>query len=151
MPPKLGESYGNASLYMINHDGSYAKLTDIKDFDIGDSEPPDGPYATGGLVRYEDAPLFVKPDPPMDYVYNWPSETYFTGQLEAPQFTRRQKCMLLGMNTERDIGRTLRLAEKMRRQALKNGEQKKLPWLTLAAIEIYIRNKNKENVKHERA
>jgi len=59
--------------------------------------------------------------------------------------------MLLGMDTERDIGRTLRLAEKMRRQALKNGEQKKLPWLTLAAIEIYIRNKNKENVKHERA
>lgn len=56
-------------LFLINQDGTYAKLTDIKDFDIGMSDPPEQ-FQTGGYISYDDyKPPFIDNT---DYSYEFP-------------------------------------------------------------------------------
>ena len=123
MPPKLGESYDN--LYLVYQDGSYAKLADIKDFDIGSSEPPDGPYETGGFVPYEEY------KPPVidttDYVFGWIQPKI---NISPKQFY----VAFLGM-TKRQYRLAIRRAERIRREWLKRGTKCPLRF-TMACNEI---------------
>lgn len=163
MPPKLGEEY-NASLYLVHEDGSYTKLVDIKDFDIGASEPPDG---AGSLMAEMDVQNVESGYSDQEsgnsgtesrYSYallNDSMNAEFSLTMKTP-FTRKQKCVLLGLSTKRDIRRAMRLAERMRRQAVKDGWGRPCSWLTLAAMEIGAKNSLKktdntikENGKYE--
>lgn len=151
MPPKLGESYDNASLYVIRQDGSYAKLTDIKDFDIGSNCPPDGDVSLNAELADQDGKIDHS-ETESRYSGSILSDSHeFSFTMKTP-LTRRQKCVLLGLTTKRDIRRAMRLAEKLRRLGWQTGFKKyrDYSWLTLAAMEIYRRNKSKENVKHGR-
>lgn len=123
MPPKLGESYDN--LYLIHQDGSYAKLTDIKDVDIGSSEPPDGPYATGGIVPYEKSDLLK----PHDY------ECTFSATIHPSISYRRMYMTLVGITTKRQQRLAIRRAERIRREWLKRGLKCPLRF-TMACNEI---------------
>lgn len=163
MPPKLGEEY-NAGLYLVHEDGSYTKLVDIKDFDIGASEPPDG---AGSLMAEMNVQNVESGYPAQESRHSGTESRYsgaflnnsmnaeFSLTMKTP-FTRKQKCVLLGLTTERDIRRAMRLAERMRRQAVKDGWGRPCSWLTLAAMEIGARNSLKktdnmikENEKYE--
>lgn len=156
MPPKLGEEY-NASLYLVHEDGSYTKLVDIEDFDIGASEPPDG---AGSLMAEMNVQNVESGNSGTESRYsgtflNDSMNAEFSLTMKTP-FTRKQKCVLIGLTTERDIRRAMRLAEKMRRQAVKDGWGRPCSWLTLAAMEIGARNSLKktdntikENGKYE--
>lgn len=118
MPPKLGEKYDDA-LYVVKQDGSYAKLTDIKEFDIGSSEPPEG-YAQGGETPYDDAPVFkYRQGPPMDYVHGWTDITLsFT---PAKHLNLKKMYMALIGLTKRQQRLVIRRMERMRREELKTG------------------------------
>ena len=125
MPPKLGETYDN--LYLIHQDGSYAKLTDIKEFDIGASEPPEG-LNIGGFVSYEEY------NPPVidttDYVFGW----------VQPKLRFSPKLFyaaLIGLS-KRQYRLAIRRAEKMRRESLKRGMKCPLRF-AMACNEILLR------------
>ena len=142
MPPKLGEGYDNASLYLINQDGSYAKLTDIKDFDIGSSEPPDGPYATGGVVPYEKYDLLK----PHDYECAF-YECTFSATIHPSISYKRIYMALVGITTKRQQRLVIRWMERLRRVELKTGVriENKLP-----AVCRYIQNRNTRNQNRKR-
>lgn len=109
VPPKLGESYNN--LYLVHQDGSYEKLTDIKEFDIGSSEPSDGPYETGGFVPYDE----YKP-PVID-------TTDYSFELIQPKLNISPKLFyteIIGLS-RRQYRMAIRHAERMRREWLKRG------------------------------
>jgi len=110
MPPKLGESYGN--LYVVHQDGSYAKLADIKEFDIGSSEPPEG-YAIGGYVPYEE---YV---PPM-IDHNCCTCT-FSGTLHTITISKKRLYFAIAGLTKRQERLAIRRAERLRRTELKTG------------------------------
>lgn len=163
MPPKLGEEY-NASLYLVHEDGSYTKLVDIKDFNIGTSEPPDGAGSLMAEMNIQNTESrYSEPESRNSGTESRYSGTFLNDSMNAEfsltmktPLTRKQKCVLLGLATERDIRRAMRLAEKMRRQAVKVGWGRPCSWLTLAAMEIGARNSLKktdntikENVKYE--
>lgn len=163
MPPKLGEEY-NASLYLVHEDGSYTKLVDIKDFDIGASEPPDGAGSLMAEMNVQSAGSGYSEQESgnsgtesrySDTLLNDSMNAEFSLTMKTP-LTRKQKCVLLGLSTKRDIRRAMRLAERMRRQEVKAGWERPCSWLTLAAMEIGARNSLKktdntvkENVKYE--
>lgn len=163
MPPKLGEEY-NASLYLVHEDGSYTKLVDIKDFDIGASEPPNGAGSLMAEMNVQNVESrYSEPESGNSGTKSRYSDVFLNDSMNAEfsltmktPFTRRQKCVLLGLTTKRDIRRAMRLAEKMRRQAVRDGWGRPCSWLTLAAMEIGVRNSLKktdntikENVKYE--
>lgn len=128
VPPKLGESYNN--LYLVHLDGSYEKLTDIKEFDIGSSEPPDGPYETGGFVPYDE--------------YNPPviDTTDYSLELIQPKLNISPKLFyaaLIGLS-KRQYRMAIRRAERMRREWLKRGMKCPLRF-TMACNEIQQRRR----------
>lgn len=109
MPEKFGETYDN--LYLVHEDGTYAKLNDIKYFDIGASEPPEG-LNIGGFVPYDEY------KPPVidttDYVIN--------GWVQ-PKLNFSPKLFyaaIIGLS-KRQYRLAIRRAERMRREWLKRG------------------------------
>ena len=98
----------NGNLYLIHQDGTYAKLTDIKDFDIGSSEPPD----------WENAPLFkYQSGPPTDYLTDF-TPMSFTAPI-AINFSMKKLYMELVGLTKRQQRLVIRRMERMRREELK--------------------------------
>lgn len=136
MPPRVDEIV-NGNLYLMHQDGTYVKLSDIRNFDIGSSEPPDYKYAKGGKITYEDAPLFkYHPDSPIDYL-PVSLEASFTGKMNV---SKRKLYMALVGLTERQQRLVIRRMERMRREELKTGIRYKNK-LVQACMEI----KNKGN------
>lgn len=129
MPPKLGESYNN--LYLVHQDGTYAKLNDIKYFDIGASEPPEG-LNIGGFVPYDNEYF----PPVVD------TSAYITGWVQ-PKLRFSPKLFyaaIIGL-TKRQYRLVIRRAERMRREWLKRGMKCPLRF-AMACNEIQNRNRS---------
>lgn len=107
MPPRIEDAMGG-ELFMIKQDGTYAKLTDIKDFDIGMSDPPE-PFQTGGSISYDDyKPPFIDDT---DCFYEFPLKP-------INMSTKKLYMVLIGM-TKRQMRLVIRHMERMRRKELK--------------------------------
>lgn len=109
MPPKACKMF-NGELYVVNQDGTYAKLSDIKDFDIGSFEPPE-PFATGGYISYNDyKPPFIDNT---DYFYEFP--------IKPINMSMRKLYMALIGMTKRQMRLAIRHMERLRHKELKTG------------------------------
>lgn len=110
MPPKNGDIY-DGELYLIHQDGTYAKLTDIKEIDIGSAKPPE-PFQKGGYISYDDyKPPFIYNN--ADYSCEFP--------LKPINMSMKKLYMsLIGM-TKRQMRLAIRHMERLRRKELKTG------------------------------
>lgn len=102
------DEIANGNLYLMHQDGTYAKLSDIKDFDIGSSEPPDWEHAS--LFTYQSSPQ-------IDYVPT-SLEASFTCKMNV---NKKKIYMALVGLTERQQRLVIRRMERMRREELKTG------------------------------
>ncbi len=110
---ELGDLY-------IECEGHTLKLADIRSLGIDCNDPADKKYST------------------IDF--SAPSEMTLDFQLKH-ELTRKQRCMLMGLSSKRDITRAIRLAEKMRRKAYQEGRRySSYALLTAAIYEISAKN-----------
>lgn len=122
MPPRLDDAM-SGELFLINQDGTYAKLTDIKDIDIGMSEPPE-PFQTGGYISYDDyKPPFIDNT---DYSYEFPIKPINTDYscefpLKPINMSMKKLYMALIGMTQRQMRLAIRHMERLRRKELKTG------------------------------
>ena len=109
MPPRIDDTM-SGELFLIHQDGTYAKLTDIKDFDIGMSEPPE-PFQTGGYISYDDyKPPFIDNT---DYSFEFP--------IKPINMSMKKLYMVLIGMTKRQMRLAIRHMERLRRKELKTG------------------------------
>ena len=110
---KIGDLY-------IECKGNMQKLTDIYSLDTDHNDLADEKYSA------------------IDF--STPSEMTLDFQLKH-ELTRKQRCMLMGLSSKRDIRRAMRLAEKMRRKAYQEGRKySSYTLLTAAIYEISAKN-----------
>lgn len=109
---KIGDLY-------IDFEGNMQKLTDIYSLDIDHNDPSDEKYSA------------------IDF--STPSEMTLDLQLKH-ELTRKQRCVLMGLSSKRDITRAIRLVEKMRRKAYQKGlKYSSYTLLSAAVFEILAR------------
>lgn len=109
MPPRIGDTMGG-ELFVINQDGTYAKLTDIKDIDIGMSEPPE-PFHTGGYISYDDyKPPFIDS-----------TDCFCDFPIKPINMSMKKLYMALIGMTQRQMRLAIRHMERLRRKELKTG------------------------------
>lgn len=110
MPPRIDDTMGG-ELFVINQDGTYAKLTDIKDIDISMSDPPE-PFRTGGYISYNDyKPPFIYNN--ADYSCEFP--------IKPINMSMKKLYMALLCMTPRQMRLAIRHMERLRRKELKTG------------------------------
>lgn len=109
MPPRIDDAM-SGELFLINQDGTYAKLTDIKDIDIGMSDPPE-PFQTGGYISYDDYKLpFIES-----------TDCYYEFPIKPIKMNMKKLYMAIIGMTPRQMRLAIRYMERLRRKELKTG------------------------------
>lgn len=109
MPPRIDDAM-SGELFVINQDGTYAKLTDIKDIDIGMSDPPE-PFRTGGYINYDDCkPPFIDS-----------TDCFCEFPIKPINMSMKKLYMALIGMTQRQMRLAIRHMERLRRKELKTG------------------------------
>ncbi len=111
----------------IDCEGHTIKLADIHSLDIDCNDPADEKYS--------------------EIDFSTPSEMTLDLQLKHV-LTRKQRCVLMGLSSKRDITRAIRLVEKMRRKAYQKGLKYSSYTLLSAAIFEILARKHIINTIH---